>query len=73
MPSVYEIVIKVGNRRLANEVKKRVERYDMNKNPEIRAIHEDKERCPKCQRVLRKQDMIQNMHTCGELIDYEFD
>lgn len=73
----YEVVIRTTERRIANEVKKRVSRYDMNKEAEIRVIYEDKPRCPACQRVLRKEELAfqevggQPYCLCGELIDFD--
>lgn len=76
--SYYEIVIRTTQRRLANETKRRVDRYDMNGNAEIRVLYEDNPRCPQCQKVLRKEELLftEGQHdyktcTCGEIIDFD--
>ena len=74
--SYYEIVIRTTQRRLANETKRRVDRYDMNNNAEIRVLYEDKSRCPNCEKVLRKEELAYDAEygtlkcKCGEMIDF---
>ena len=74
--SYYEIIITTTNRRLANDTKRRVDRYDMNLDAKIKVVYEDSSRCPKCQRVLREKELVkdeqgQEYCLCGEIIDFD--